>query len=417
MKLTVKYKQLPHQKEFHNDLHSRFLHLSGGYSSGKTYSLCMKAIKFRWINRRHSGGLTAPSYAELKKDVLPTFEEIFEKNGIPYKYNITDKVFTFPWCKGKLYLFTAEKKIRGPNLSDMGINEATLISHERYLECIGRVRVKGAAHLQVYSSGTPESVSNYMYEIFEDNPMPNSRILYAKTMDNAENIDPAYIESLKSSYDHIKLQAYMNGLWVNMNGNQFYYAFSDKNEDRSIIRDHTLDVHCFLDFNVRYMTCTLWNLVDTVYGKQLRGFDEIVIENNADTFKMIDRLRERGYTEHNTIIYPDPAGKARKTNGRGDHLILQDAGFEVKAKRAAPRMRDRQLNVNNLLDKMQIVFNPDNMPALRRDLQAVEQNQDTLDKDKKNDKLTHASDGLDYGCDILFPQSGKRQKAQVVTYR
>lgn len=407
---------LPHQREFHNDLISRFLHLSGGMGSGKTHSLCMKAIWFRWLNRKHSGGVTAPSYSELKKDVLPTFEHILESNNIPYKYNQTDKVFSFPWCKGKLYLFTAENKIRGPNLADMGINEATLISHERYLECIARVRVKGATHLQVYSSGTPESTSNYMYNLFEENPMKNSRIIYAKTMDNAENIDPAYIESLKASYDSVRLKAYMEGLWVNMNNNQFYYAFGDKNMDRSIERDNS-DTLCFMDFNVQYMTCTLWRLEHTVYGDRLVGFDEIVIENNADTHKMVDALRARDYHPHNTTIYPDPAGGSRRTSGTADHMILKNAGYEVIAKRAAPRMRDRQLNVNNLLDKSQIVFNPDKMPCLKRDLEAVEQDPIRLDKVKKNEKLTHASDGLDYGCDILFPKSGKREKSGIMRIR
>jgi len=373
----------------------------------------MKALKFRWINRNFSGGLTAPSYAELKKDVLPTFEQIFEENKVPHRYHQTDKVFTFPWCKGKLYLFTAENKIRGPNLSDMGINEATLITRERYLECIGRVRVKGAAHPQIYSSGTPESIGNYMHDLFVEKPMRNSRILYAKTMDNAENIDPAYIESLRASYDAVTLQAYLEGLWVNMNGNQFYYAHSERNQDKTLMRDPGMTVSCALDFNVEHMTATLWHHS----AGRLIGFDEIVIDNNADTMRMIAALLARDYTPENTTIYPDPAGKARKTNGQPDHTILRNAGFEVVSRLAAPRMRQRQLNVNNLLDKRVIVYNPLTMPTFRRDMEAVEQDPATFEKLKKNPKLTHASDGVDYMTDILFPFSGKREKSDIIRLR
>ena len=413
MKLNIRYKMLPHQADFHNDMHSRFIHLSGGYSSGKTYSLCMKAIKFRWINRNFSGGLTAPSYAELKKDVLPTFEQIFDENKVPHRYHQTDKVFTFPWCKGKLYLFTAENKIRGPNLSDMAINEATLISRKRYLECIGRVRVKGAAHPQIYSSGTPESIGNYMHDLFVEKPMENSRILYAKTMDNAENIDPAYIQSLRASYDSVTLQAYLEGLWVNLNGNQFYYSFTSANEDKTIQRVEHEITHCFLDFNVQRMTATMWHQI----GGRLLGFTEIVIPDNADTNKMVNALLANDFTPDNTIIYPDPAGKNRRTSGNSDHIILRNAGFEVRAKPAAPRMRARQLNVNNLLDKRVIIFNPDKMPTMRKDLRAVEQDPHTFEKVKKNEALTHASDGLDYGCDILYPMSGKREKSDIIKFR
>lgn len=414
MILKIKYKTHPAQKDFHNDLHSRFLHLSGAYSSGKTYSLCMKALKLRWINRMYNGGLTAPSYAELKKDVLPTFEEIFEKNNIKYKYHQTDKVFSFPWCKGKLFLFTAEKKIRGPNLSDMGINEATLISRERYLECIGRVRVKGAACPQIYSSGTPESFNNFMYELFVEKPMANSKIIYAKTMDNIENIDPAYINALKASYDKVTLEAYLNGQWVNMNKNQFYYSYSDANEDKSLEFDYKKIVSAALDFNVEHMTCTLWHYLGEKEG--IRGFDEIYLENNASTEQMGKALEARGYLPQNTIIYPDPAGGSRSTKGAPDHEILRRMGYEVKSRLSAPRMRERQLNMNNKLEKGWIKYNPDKMPKLRRDLLSVEQDPITLDKVKKDAKLTHASDGLDYLVDLLSPFT-RPQRVESVKFR
>jgi hypothetical protein len=48
------------------------------------------------------------------------------------------------------------------------------------------------------------------------------------------------------------------------------------------------------------------------------------------------------------------------------------------------------------------------MPAMRKDLLLVEQDVVHLDKVKKNQELTHASDGLDYGCDILYPFSGHK---------
>lgn len=373
----------------------------------------MKAIKMRWINRYFNGGLTAPSYAELKKDVLPTFEQIFEDNKIPHKYHQTDHVFTFPWCKGKLFLFTAEKKIRGPNLSDMGINEATLISKERYMECVGRVRVKGAACPQIYSSGTPEGIGNYMYEIFAEKPMNNSRIIYAKTMDNAANIDPEYIAALRASYDETMLQAYLNGEWVNMNGNQFYYSYNaDVNEDKTLQRDPNKVVLVGLDFNVDHMTATCWH--STPEG--IRGFDEIYLERNADTKKMGEALIARGYTPDITTIYPDPAGRARSTKGAPDHEILRQMHFNVVSRLSAPRMRERQLNMNNKLEKAWIKYNPDKMPKLRKDLLSVEQDPITLEKVKSDPRLTHASDGLDYLVDVLSPFN-RPSRAESVTFR
>lgn len=413
MKLRIKYKPLKHQKAYHDDLTSRFLHLSTGYGGGKTRSLIKKCLKLRWINRMFDGGLVAPSFPEFKKDVLPTMYEVLDDNKIPYKYHQTDKIFTFPWCKGKLYCFTAEKKIRGPNLSDISINEATLLTKERYLECVGRVRVKGAAVLQINSSGTPEGIGNYIYELFEENPMKNSRIIYGSTLDNLENLDEGYIESLKSSYDSISLNAYLHGQWVNMNGNQFYYSYDpDINEDRRIVRNPNFLNLVSLDFNVQHMTAGIWH--DTKAG--LRGFDEIYIENNADTKKMGEALMARNYTPENTRVFPDPAGKARSTKGAPDHEILRSMGYEVVSRLAAPRMRERQLNMNNLLEKGFIKINPDAMPKLRKDFLAVTYDIATYEKEKDKPALTHASDGLDYLVDVLYPFK-KPQRSEIVKFR
>lgn len=416
MKLRVRYKRNKHQIEFDEDLNSKFLHLSSGYGGGKSYALCMKMLKLSQLNAPYSGGLLAPSYKEIKRDIIPIFEDIFEKNNLtPFvRLHKTDFYYSLPWTAGKLYLFTAETKLRGPNLSYMGINEATLISAERYREAIGRVRVRGSKFPQIASVGTPEGVSNFMYDLFVENPMPGSRVIYGDTRDNAMNLDPGYITSLEHSYDKVSLDAYLKGLWINMNGNQFYYSYDPKtNDDKSIKQIKYQTIHCFLDFNVEHMTATVWHQKEG----NLLGFDEVVLENNADTKKMTEALKARGYTPDITIIYPDPAGAARSTQGAPDHKILQDCGFQVVKKNAAPRMRERQLNVNNLLDKGVIKFNPDTMPKLKKDLQAVEQDPITMGKVKTNPKLTHASDGLDYGCDILYPFSGKKPTASVVKFR
>lgn len=423
MKLQLEYKRNVHQLEFHSDLTTKLLHLSTGFGGGKSYALVMKLLQLSAVNKYCDGGLVCPTYGDFKKDMLPIFEDILDGNRVKWNYHKSDHYFSFPWTKRKLWVASGENKLRGPNWGYAGANEVTLMPIVRYKEIMGRVRDKRTTIPQIVTVGTPEGTDSDYYEFFIEkppvDPRLSTRIIYGDTRDNAENLDPGYIAMLEASYDRVMIDAYLRGLWVNMKGNRFYYAFNKEvNEDRSIVYVPELEVHCFLDFNVQYMTATLWQKERLPFGgERIRGFDEIVIENNADTYKMIESLQVRGYLPRNTTIYPDPAGRARKTSGKADHQILKDAGYTVVAKSAAPRMRERQLNVNNLLDKGYIIFNPDRMPFLRRDLQAVEQNPDTLDKNKKNEKLTHASDGLDYGCDILFPFSGKREKSAIIKFR
>ena len=81
--------------------------------------------------------------------------------------------------------------------------------------------------------------------------------------------------------------------------------------------------------------------------------------------------------------------------------------YKVKYRAKAPAFRARQLCVNNLFDKESIKVHP-NCKTLIRDLEAVEQDPKDFSKNKKNPKLTHASDTMDYMLTIEFPLSGKK---------
>ena len=430
--VRVRYKKNSHQGQFQADTLSKFLHLSSGFGGGKTYAVIMKAFQLSALNRGIPGGMVVPSIAEYKKDVLPMIEEILDDNHIKYRYHRTDKWFQFPWSKGRMYVATAERKIRGPNWGWAVINEATLISLTRFREVAGRVRIKRTPYPQIASSGTPEGIAHWAYETFVEKPWPRSRIIYGDTRNNLENLNDDYIATLEGSYDQVMLDAYLRGLFVNMNSNRFYYSYDPgKHHDELIYRDHAQEIHVSLDYNVSPMCATLWHIVPVTdgmgfpikdtYGQpmlQLKGFDQIEIEDDADTHKMCDALFARGCSPDTTTIYPDPAGKQRSTKGPPDNEILKSRGFyKIRVRLVAPRFRERQLNVNNLLDKGLIKFNPNKCPGIKRDLAAVEQDKITLEKLKNNAKLTHYSDGLDYMCDILFPLSGKKPDSKMVRIR
>lgn len=407
----ILYRKNPHQKEFHEDVHSKFLHLSSGFGGGKSFALVMKLFKLSALNKDIHGGLVCPSYTDFKKDMLPLFEDICDQNKINYKYHGTDHYFNFPWTKGRLYVATAEKKLRGPNWGFAGINEVTLMPHERFKEVVGRVRVRNAKCSQIAMVGTPEGTGHWLYEHMIEKPMANSRVVYGDTRDNQDNLDPFYIQSLMDSYDQIMLDAYLRGLWVNMSSNRFYYSYDPaKNDNKDIEEIQGLPVHVSLDFNVSKMVATVWHFD----GKKLKAFDQVIIQD-ADTYKMCKALKSRGYGPDRAVIYPDPAGNARNTKGIPDIKILRQEGFnDVKVKTSAPRMRKRQLNMNALLDKGVIQLHPVKCKDLKKDFESVTQDPITLEKIKKDMERTHASDGADYMCDILFPFMGDKPKSSGV---
>lgn len=416
MKYRINGNFNPHQKELFEDDHSALIHLSGGYGSGKTHGLVKKLLKLSFLNKDLHGGLVCPSYKDFKRDVHIEFENVLSANNIKCKYNNQDHYYSFPWTSGRLYVASAENMLRGPNWAYAGINEVTLIPLKRYKEVVGRVRVKQAKCLQVVSVGTPEGFLSEYYEYFIEKPPKNFRIIYGKTDDNSQNVHENYTANLEQSYDEKSLAAYRHGLWINMNGSQFYYSFDPaKQFNRELRPEMFAQFYIAIDQNVDPYCASIWGFD----GYKIYGVGQIKLDGDKgyDTHNMIDALRYRGYTPDNSILYPDPSGNSRNTRGQPDVVIFRNAGYEVRTKSKAPSYRQRQLNVNNLLSKGRIVFNPDLMPDVRKDYEAVEQDKVTLEKKKDNPKLTHFSDGIDYLCDNLFPFSGTHKSVTIDKYR
>ncbi len=399
------------QWDFIKDDQTKFLHLSAGYGFGKTRTLCYKILDLSKKNFPHPGGLVVPSYTDFSRDVKVAMAEILDQHRIKYQYHGGEHWYKFPWTPGRIYVATAEKQIRGPNWAYAAINELTLISLERYREVAGRVRLKGAKNPQIASSGTPEGVASAFYEIFVEKPWENSRCLYGDTRDNLHNLEPGYVKAILDSYPTALADAYIRGLWVNMAGNRFYFSYDPKQNDRATEIQPYETLHVSMDLNVDPFCTAVWQVAN---GK-LYNVDEVVLEGGEGykTENMLNALKARGYTPDRTILYPDPAAKARNTRGAPDVQVMREAGYEVRVKNVAPRFRERQLNVNNRFDKHQIFIHPTKSPKLKKDLLAVETDVVTGEKIKKNPKLTHSSDGMDYMVDILMPFANHR--AQVST--
>lgn len=397
------------------DLQTKFLHLSAGYGFGKSRTLVLKLLHLSQLNAPYHGGVVVPSYTDFTRDVKIAFEDIFHENNIKAEYHGSEHKYKLPWTKGALYVATAEKKIRGPNWAYAGINELTLISIERYREVIGRVRIKGAKVPQIASSGTPEGLASDYYECFVEKPLAGSRCLYGDTRENAHNLNPQYIQSLYDTYPKALLDAYMKGLWVNLTGNRFYFSYDPIKNDKIIEKEPNTNFICAMDMNVDPFCVSIWQR----FGKRFIGIDEIILEG-GDGYKvenMIKALETRGYTHRNTVICPDPTAKNRNVTGRTVKEILEGSGYTVQFRQSAPRMRERQINMNKHFENGLITINPTTQPKTKKDFMAVEVDPITFEKSKKNPKLTHLSDGVDYMVDVYSPFNDHRSTISQVTFR
>ncbi len=415
-----KYNRNKHQRPFHEDTKTRFLYLSGGYGSGKTYALVMKALQLSYLNAPHRGGLLVPSFADYKRDFLPVMEEILEHHRIRQfcTYHGTDKTWTFPWSRGPLHVVSAEKPLKGPNWAYGMANELGMIPFVRFRELMARVRVKKARFPQIACVGTYEGIYPEYDEFFWDTPNKQSRLITGSTRDNLINLEAGYVDMLEGAYDSKMISAYIDGDRVNLRGNLFYYGYKpDRNDVPEYkINESSIGFLVSLDFNVDPFCAGIW--VRDHMG--VVCVDQVKLSGGAgfDSRQMMIAMYERGYTGQNCVLFPDPAGQARSTKGAPDIEQFRRGipergipGFsEIKVKSAAPRLRQRQLNANNLLEKGVVRVDPIAAPDMKKDLLKVTQDPVTLEKLKENQELTHFSDGMDYMLDILFPWSGRRSE-------
>ena len=77
---------LQHQVDFVEDVTTPFLGFVGGYRSGKTFSLCYKALYLASLNEM-DGALLEPTYGMITKVLIPTMSEILYELEIPFVLN------------------------------------------------------------------------------------------------------------------------------------------------------------------------------------------------------------------------------------------------------------------------------------------------------------------------------------------
>ena len=161
-----------------------------------------------------------------------------------------------------------------------------------------------------------------------------------------------------------------------------------------------------MDFNVEPM-CAI--IAQYANGK-FRIIDEIIIENNADTYQMCNELIKRGYG--GARIYPDHTGKNRKTSGKSDFVILRNAGFYIE-RTHNPIIFDRTNNVNRHFIEDLIMIDK-KCKWLKRDLELVKWRGGKEDQ-ITDTTLTHTSSALGYLLWKLNPiTANDKKKSRVV---
>lgn len=374
--------------------------LYGGSRSGKTFFACW-AILMRAVNEPNSRHcILREKFNAAKRSLwLDTFPKLFSIAfpDMPVKAHGTDYYWRLPngsevWIGG-LDSKERTEKILGNEYSTLYFNECSQLDYTSIQMARTRLAQKNGLTKKTYYDQNPPVKTHWSYWLFEKklNPIDeeplndpeNYESILMNPMDNLANIDEEYVKLLESM-PQAERDRFLYGIYSDASDGQVYYSFSREHHVEKVKKGPG-QIYVGMDFNVDPMTC----IVAQKVNKEYHIFDEIYL-NNSDTFKMVDELKKRGYV--GTAI-PDSTGKARKTSGKSDHLILKEAGFQIPPVRN-PFVTDRVNNVNRLFTSNRIKIDP-RCKKLINDLEKVAWKDNKLDQ-KTNPSLTHISDALGY---------------------
>jgi len=396
-----------------------------GFGTGKTWGGSAAICKHVWEWPRVNSGYFAPTYSHIRDIFYPTIEEVAFDWGLRCEVRTSDKEVHY--YSGSKYRSTTicrtldnPANIVGFKIGHALIDEFDLLPMVKALLAWRKIIARMRYNLPGLKNGidvttTPEGF-RATYQLFvkniRDNPAlaASYGIVHGSTYDNELNLPDDYIPSLIDAYPPQLIQAYLRGMFVNLNSGAVYPEFDRiLNHTGEALKPHE-PLHVGMDFNVNRMAAVLSVIRD---GKPLSIGELTKIR---DTPVMITTLQDR-FKDHHITVYPDASGQARKSVGstQSDHTLLRDAGFTVLVNPSNPMIRDRVMSVNsailNAAGERKWKINTDLCPVTT---ELLERQAYDVNGDPEKDGTEDPIDALGYFITHRFPVL-RREASRIAT--
>ena len=212
-----------------SDPEIRYLLLSGGSRSGKTF-ICCYALGVRALkapNTRHL--ITRFHFRDVKNAVgRDTMPKVLKLIDTPYTLDKTDWFFTLPngseiWLGG-LDDNERVEKILGMEYATIYYNESSQTSYHAFTTAQTRLAQKCDLINRAYVDCNPPTKSHWLHRLFLEHIDPETRVpvpaperyavLDMNPMDNRENLPEGYIEDTLASLPERKRRRFLDGEWL-----------------------------------------------------------------------------------------------------------------------------------------------------------------------------------------------------------
>ena len=336
---------------------SKYPAIVGGLGSGKSKGGTMRLVLKMLIDPGANGAYYMPTYDLIKLRAMPGIEQDLEQLGIGYSLNKSDYAVQLHGY-GNIILrsYDRPERIIAYETAHSIVDEIDTLPKDKaalvWRKITERNRQKRSTVNTIGAVTTPDQGFNgFVYSKWGKNAQPGYELIKAPTHTNPYLPDD-YIEQIRSNYDPILAELYLNGEFVSLNENKVYHFFNrSQHHTNRVITDSDKFLYVGLDFNIGGTCATIWVIDD---NKPI-AVDEF---SSHDTYDFINNLNK--YKGRKVIVYPDASGRSGSTNATlSDIGLIENAGYQVDAPAANPAVRDRINAVNALLSHDRILINTD----------------------------------------------------------
>ena len=378
---------------------SRFRVVVAGRRFGKTH-LSIRELCYHAKDPDKECWYVAPSYKMARQIVWRKLKNKLQDLNWIAKTNETDLTITL--VNGSTIALKGADNydsLRGVGLDFIVLDEFADIDPEAWYETL-RPTLSDKQGRALFI-GTPKGIGNWAYEIYQNSQEDQDNwASFSYTTLDGGNVTAEEIESARKDLDERTFRQEYMASFETFTG-RIYYSF-----DRALnvvkYQGLTPDaVYVGMDFNIDPMSA----VIATRTGDTLHVIDEIRIFG-SNTQEMVAEIKQR-YPKSKIWVYPDPAGSQRKTSagGQTDIMILQNAGFVVKAPRSHTPVRDRINAVNSRLCSSSGIRHLIIDPKCKYTIEGLERQtyKEGTSQPDKDSGYDHMNDALGYAVDYLFP--------------
>jgi len=292
-------------------------------------------------------------------------------------------------------------RLRGLSISHCVIDEAADVQPELFFEVVRPALADQQGTALIISTSKGKC---WLWDLFHNYGRHPDWLCHSYTTAEGGIVEQAEIDNARETMGDREFRQEFLADWVEFE-NQIYYAFGDHNVlHMDVPQDHRIPLHVGMDFNYTPFCAT----IGYQHADGLHIFDEVELFG-TDTAEMAREIQTR-HPNNKIICYPDASGAQRRTSAIGgitDHIILKNAGFELRVGSVNPSVKDRIAAVNAACKSANGITKLTIEPKCKKVIEGLRKHtykQGTRQPEKDGaEDFSHFNDALGYCVNSLYP--------------